>query len=75
MPRMNGMTGTVTEARPGSPPYYAVTFDGQREPHRWLAEDEIERADAVTSQPHLPAEDYVSEAGESFSPLSSTKSE
>lgn len=37
-----GKTGTVTEFRAGG--FYAVLFDGDTEPTRWLAEEELELA-------------------------------
>lgn len=53
MPGMAGMLGTVTIARAGDPPYYAVTLDepmhGEKL-HKWLAEDEIEDAPAAEPQ-------------------------
>lgn len=59
MPGMKGKVGTVTTANAGSPPFYGVTFDGETEEHRWLAEDEIEaavpEAPAATPPPHRSA--------------------
>lgn len=45
MEGMAGMAGAIAEARAGDPPYYAVNFDEPMEtgnPHKWLAENEIE---------------------------------
>lgn len=44
MPGMKGAVGVVRIAREGTPPYYGVQFDGEREVHKWLAEDEVEKA-------------------------------
>lgn len=44
MPGMRGQVGVVAEAHPGSPPYYAITFDDQKMfpgVHRWLTADEV----------------------------------
>ena len=46
---MSGMAGAIAEARPGNPPYYAINFDepqGDGNPHKWLAEDEL-RAETI----------------------------
>lgn len=44
MPGMAGMTGVISIARAGAPPYYGVTFDGTSKVHKWLAEDELTSA-------------------------------
>ena len=44
MKGMKGSVGVVAEAHAGDPPYYAVTFDGDSMPHKWLNESEIESA-------------------------------
>ena len=46
MPGMKGMTGIVSIARAGAPPYYGVKFDGETEIHKWLAEDELSPSDS-----------------------------
>lgn len=50
MPGMKGKAGEVSEAHAGEPPYYAVLFDGEEEPHKWLAENELEAEDATSSE-------------------------
>lgn len=50
---MAGMVGEVTIVRTG-PPYYAVTFDkpmdGMKNPHKWLAEDELKTTTAKKAE-------------------------
>jgi HK97 family phage portal protein len=41
-PGMVGMVGEIAESHAGDPPYYAVLFDGETDPHKWLTEAEIE---------------------------------
>jgi hypothetical protein len=55
MPGMKGMTGAIAEAHAGAPPYYAVTFDGEKTPHKWLAENEIEGVSSASDPPAAPA--------------------
>ena len=49
-PGMSGMTGTITIANEGTPPYYAVRFDDQAAipgDHKWLAENELRSVGAA----------------------------
>ncbi|HEX2675173.1 MAG TPA: hypothetical protein VHM19_01000, partial [Polyangiales bacterium] len=47
MPGMAGRAGTVALVRDGDEqPFYAVLFDGESEPHKWLAADELEAEDS-----------------------------
>src|SRR3990167_3277005 len=55
MPGMRGMVGTVDEAHAGEPPYYAVLFDGESEPHKWLTEDEVETVGNMEMKGAMPA--------------------
>jgi hypothetical protein len=55
MPGMKGMTGAVAEAHAGAPPYYAVTFDGEKTPHKWLAENEMKAVSPASDPTAAPA--------------------
>ena len=54
---MKGMEGSVSLAEDG--PYYAVAFDekmkGMGDPHKWLADSELEAAPAKSGEDPSPA--------------------
>jgi HK97 family phage prohead protease len=67
MTGMVGMAGAIAAANAGSPPYYSVDFDeplGDANPHKWLAENELE-AEAE------PADDMPMKRGDSASSVES----
>jgi len=72
---MKGMTGSVAMVENG--PYYAVNFDepmeGGKNPHKWLAENEIELVDEESDSKDMSAKTAGSGANQEESNVDPTK--
>lgn len=60
MPGMKGMSGEINIVEDG--PYYGIKFDGEKETHKWYAQDELKPADdkmSMTAKPVYKKGDRV----------------